>query len=258
MKRKTVSGVIVAMSVAAVIVPRAHAAVEKFDYPELMVTPRASDRVEMEAQKEDSRRWSSQLPTLVPAAAVFAAGVVQLGHTNPVDDPNKGGALAGMVAGGGWLAYSIISALTENAYSVAAQELKAMPKGTVREQLTRERMAEEALRRRARQARLTRYLATVTLVGASAFMYTTAQESNKVYTDANGVVTTGNGTSRSLDLGAAVISLAPLFFPSHFEEIHKQQEAYKKRIFAPVASSALLPVASTGGYVPGMLLTWKF
>ncbi len=269
MKRKVSPAFVAAISItafaaqAAPLAPQALGATEKFDYPELSVTPRASDRIEMEAAKEDGRRWTSQLPVMIPAAGVFAAGVLQAGKSIP-NDPSKdssrsGSATIGMAVGGGWLAYSVYAALTESAYANAVQELKAMPKGSTREQLTRERVAEEILHRRARQARALRIAESLTLLGASTYMLVNAVDDVPGTTNAaTNTVTGGSVGTKATDIAAAALSLVPLFFPTHYEEIARSQEDYKKRIYAPVASSALLPVPSTGGFAPGMLLTWKF
>ena len=269
MKRNVPSTLVAAFSItafalqAAPLASQARASTDKFDYPELSVTPRASDRIEMEAGKEDGRRWSAQIPNLVPAAGVFAASLIQAGKSIP-SDPGKdssrsSSATIGMVAGGGWLAYSVYAALTENTYANATQELKALPKGSTREQLTRERMAEEILHRRARQARALRIAESLTLLGASAYLFVNSVDDVAGTTNpTTNTVTGGSAGTKATNIAAGVLSLVPLFFQSHYEEIDRTQEDYKKRIYAPVASSAILTEPSSGALVPGMLLTWKF
>ena len=53
--------------------------VVEFDYPELQVTPSASQRLNLEAKEEKSKNFKSLLPYQVSAAMTIASGIVLAG-----------------------------------------------------------------------------------------------------------------------------------------------------------------------------------
>lgn len=67
--------------------------VEKFDYPELTMVPRSSDRLQSEAESEAGRRWTTYLPVQISAVSTLAAGIATYDANQP------GQALLGMGVG---------------------------------------------------------------------------------------------------------------------------------------------------------------
>ena len=216
-------------------------AVETFDYPELSVTPRASDRLEMESKQEDSRKLTSYIPLQISAATTLVAGFVQNSNTDPAKDAQGNSPLAGMIVGGAWLGLTAVLMFTDEPYTNAWKEIGPMPHKSVREQLTRERVAEEAIQRRGRLARTVKWLSFASNAFAGAYM-----------------LGNGNDKAKAFDGIALVTALAPVIFPSHWQEVAEDQTEYKKRIYAPVASGAILKAPGENGYAPGLILALRF
>jgi hypothetical protein len=221
---------------------------EQFDYPELTVTPRASDRLQMEAQKEPDHKWTTFLPIQTSAAATLVAGVL-------ANDPNNfTGFITGVSVGGAWLVTSTLLALTYTPYSSAYSEVSPLPKGTVREQLTRERMAEESINRIARVGERIKWISFSTNLAASVFML--LQGKNNL---ANATPTySPAGLMTGSEVVSAVFAFAPLFMRFYWSDVRDQQENYKKRIYGPVATSTVFYDSGTRTYVPGFSLSLRF
>lgn len=238
------SALIVSMTCAFALPLRsAHAAAGEFEYPELMVTPRASDRIQMEAKREASSRWTRHLPLQASALTTLTAGVLQLGNADPSKDPNNYSGLVGMGVGGGWLLTSFLMSAFYEPYSSASEELQGMAKGTQREQLVRERIAEERIEAAARTGRRLAWISALTNAGAGIYMVSKAD---------------GDTISPALDLAAVVMAAAPLVFKYSWQHVANEQNSYKKRIYAPVASGGLMLEPGTGKPAMGVALTMGF
>ncbi|MCM2279206.1 MAG: hypothetical protein NDJ89_14110 [Oligoflexia bacterium] len=214
---------------------------ETFDYPELLVTPRASDRLELEARKEQESRWFTHLTLQVPALATLAAGIAQ--DVDRTKDPDNRSSLAGVVVGGGWLALTLALNLAEGPYSAAHREVSPMPKKSVREQLTRERFAEEAIRKQAGLSERLRWLSVATNAGASVYLLAKAKD---------------NTFSKVLDAVSLAVAFTPVVFAHPWRDVAREQADYKKRIYGPVAGAAILAEPGTERLVPGVQLSLRF
>lgn len=233
--------VFLANSISSASAAGAAGATVDLQYPELMVIPRSSERLEAEAAKERENRWLSYAPIQASALMTFAAGILQ--EPNLSKDPDKASRMAGLVVGGGWLATTVILSAVYKPYSDSAQEVGAMPKGSQREQLARERAAEEAIRRPARLASRLKWLSLLSNLGASGYMLWKS--------DFNSFSVVFDGVS-------AIVAMAPVIFRSPWEDVAHQQNEYKKRIYAPVASAGFMLEPGTGKAVPALALSMSF
>jgi hypothetical protein len=213
-----------------------------FEYPELNVTPRASDRVEMEAKKESSERWTTHWPVQLSAISTLFAAAMVSGNHNRDSDPNGRAPLAGYIVGGSWLVGSLILSNSYAPYQSAQSEMAELPRKTLRDQLTRERMAEEAIDRAASLGRKLAWMSTITNFAAAAYMNGKSEKS-----------TIGEVAS----LGAMALSATPLLFNYRWGRVAYEQREYKKRIFAPVASAGVVP-DQRGSLMPTMSLSMAF
>lgn len=213
-----------------------------FDYPELSVTPRASDRLEAQAAKDGDSRFAPYRTYQISGAMTLLASVAAATYKNDysVDLKPATAYLAGFGVGAGWLAVTSAMAMYYDPYGSAAREISPLPKKSTREMLTRERLAEERLEAVAKLSRKLKWMSFVTNAGASAYMLGTT----------SGLGTVMCGLS-------AVTSLAPLIFKSSWEEIADAQADYKKRIYSPVASLGYV-ADSRGGLAPSLNLTLNF
>jgi hypothetical protein len=212
-----------------------------FEYPELQVTPRASDRLNAEVAHESNNRWTEYLPTQLSAASTLVAGFMLSGDA--VKDTTKSYNVAGIAVGGGWLATTLLLEALSRPYATGSQETEALPRKTQREQLTRERYAEEIIRSQARLACRIKWLSTVTTLGTNVLIASNA--------------TSGSAAQIAAGVGAA-LSLAPVIFHSYRQDVADEQEDYKKRIYGPVASATIFSDPVTGLAAPGMLLSLSF
>lgn len=183
------------------------------------------------------------LPIQISGALTLASALASY------DATNTGPYYAGIGVGGGWLVLSTFLAFTYHPYAEANREVSPMPKGSVREDLARERMAESEIQGAARTGERLRWLSVLTNLGTSVYI---AASSN------------GNGSSnrsplaQGLNIASIMGSLAPAIFRFYWSDVASEQNDYKKRIYGPVAETGFLSEPGTGHPSPGMLLSFHF
>lgn len=214
-----------------------------FEYPELLVTPRTSERLEREANAEARGRWTVNLPIQVSAALTFTTALIHSGTLDVNRDPNKRSALAGEVVGGAWIVATVALSAFYRPYSSGWEEVGPMPARSKREQLSRERLAEEAIERPARLSRRLSILSAATNFAAAVYM---ANYSGK---GTLGVPAT---------IVSAIAAFVPIVFPYHWQTVANDQREYKKRIYGPIASAAVFPEPGTGRAAPGLALALRW
>src|SRR4051812_44432216 len=85
------AGSLALLASVAAAAPAYPAANGEFDYPELLVTPRASERIATESGQEASRRWTTLIPEQVSALGTLTAGIIQSqGDTSTLRDVDSG------------------------------------------------------------------------------------------------------------------------------------------------------------------------
>lgn len=259
MTRATFSASSLAVSLLCASLPLTSYA-QNLSYPELSVAPRASDRLQTEANAESQNRFFTHIPIQTSAAATLIAGVMSINDPGqPVEvegaSPSSYWAgITGVAVGGGWLALTGLMSVAYTPYKTGAAAIRAMPKGTTHEQLTRERAAEEQINAPARLGTRLTYLSVITNLGANAFIVASAAES----------------TARVTGAIAIALSAAPLLFDYRWNEVADYQRDYKKRIYGPLSSITLAPrltaqAANDGsltvrhrldGFIPTLNLSW--
>ena len=217
-----------------------------FQYPELSVTPRASERLEREAQHEGASAWTNLIPFYVSGAVTLSAGVVQLNNYSLTRDSDGRSGYAGIAVGGAWLVGMAVTAATYFPYVAGAADIAPMPSKTEREQLYRERLAEEDLDAPARLIKRLAWISTISNLATNAYMLSQAA---------------GGSISIPADIVGLAASLTPLIFQSYWVEVAREQNDYKKRIFgswAPVASAAFVEAPGTSKLAPEMTVSFLF
>lgn len=216
-----------------------HAA--EMDYPELQVVPRASDRLKMEAEKDHGFRLVSW-PILVPALGAIATGAFNANSSDLGRDPFKASAWIPGTVGVTWVGISAILALTWSPYRSSWADLKETSGSSKRDQLTRERLAEEGLRAASRTAWILGITASVTLAASNVI----------------GATQASSPASSMVGMASAVLSLLPIVFPMRQVGVYDQHLEYKKKIYAPIASFRLVPEPVTGILSPGWSVAFSF
>ncbi len=216
---------------------------EKNDYPELQVTPRATERIQIEAGFENEKPWAFQAPISISALTTLAASFVQSSNIDTSKDSEKYSRTAGLAVGGTWLLMNLYMGYQNKGFSGAQEKISGLSYKTSREQLIKERMAEEEIFRLGRIGRMMKWGSFTTNLAASAYMFSKAKKD----------------TSAKLFDGAAIIaSFLPLIFDNHYENVAREQQQYKKKIFGNISSTFLLFDKEKNKFNPGIGLTASF
>lgn len=241
MHRVTMS-VLMGVFLIQISAPYASAATD-LEYPELVVSPRASERLEMESKEEPKRRWTTHLPVQASALATLTAGLFQLGFVDDAKDPSNYSALTGISVGAAWLIGTYFIGAHYKPYQSGNEKIAALAKKTPRERLIAERLAEEEIAAAASTGRKLAYASILTNLGASIYMISQAE-------------------SKAVAGISAALSLAPFFFRYHWGTVAHQQQEYKKKIYGPIASISttptLLPDFANQRLVPGFAMQLAF
>lgn len=203
----------------------ASAADRGYDYPELLVTPSAGERVAEEAAKEKSSTWTGHIPLQVSALSTLLAGVVSSQSHGDIEDDDKRdtakySALTAQMIGVGWLGTSVALGMMYKPYHAGEMALRKSKGSGKRDQLGREREAEEILSESASSYRKIKWLAVTSNFLAGMAVAGSAEDK---FAQATGGI-------------AALAALSPLLFPYRAETVDCYHQDYKKRIYGPLAS----------------------
>lgn len=217
---------------------------KELDYPELQVSPLASERLQLEADKENSKRWKNSLYFQVSAFSTLIATLTVDDKDNASDQDKKDldnyktiGALISL----GWLFGNAALAWKYNPYQNGVTNVSHLPKGSQRQRITRERLAEEALAKPSDLISKLKWASVITNLGASVMLTSKASDE-----------------SIAVPLVAGILSFAPLFFTHHWEYVSDQHQIYKKKIYGPIVSATLLKHPGDRKYSPGLALSHSF
>lgn len=216
---------------------------EQFDYPELMVVPRASERIQMEAQQEPSRQFTTYIPIQLSALATTAAGIVCL------QSKDKWYSAAGIGVGGGWLLLTSLLTFTYHPYQTAVSGISfSTHSASAREQLKSERLAEEALQKIDEMGQILHWTAFLNNLWASVYMVTSYIPYKTV----------SQISPKGVQATAILSSFLPLIFNFHWHDVMEQHNEYKKKIYGPIANAAFFEEPTTHQLSPGLGLTFQF
>jgi len=222
-----------------------------YDYPELLVTPLASERLQMEAKDEDKTAWTNQMPVLLSAAGTMFAGIVAMNDPGAKEDGTKRDTPSGerpdiyfaglvtTIVGAGWVATSSYLALKHRPYSNGIKDISKLPFKTKREQLIRERIAEEHLMAPSGIASKIKWISFASNLSLAAFIRSEAYDDN----------------TKILSTLAAGLTFLPFVFENKWHTVAGQHETYKKKIYGPVSGLAFFPNKQTAKLDPAVTLT---
>ncbi len=221
------------------------------NYPELMVTPRASERLSIESQKEIKMKgyWYKQHAPLQLSALMTLLSSFQLSSNKPFypsdqtnENSNTEDAIkVGQMIGVGWLALTSYMAFNYKPYKRGYKEIKRLPKSTKKQKLTRERIAEEHINNAASVGKKMAWGSFVSNFLASAYM------------------TSASKGDASIFSGLSVIaSAAPLLFDYNWISISDSHKEYKKKIYGPIAKTGIILEPSTNKPLLGLVFNYSF
>lgn len=229
--------------VGILLTTQAYAQNAKLDYPELQVTPLASARIKMEAGAEKRLKFYSNLPLQLSAISTLTAGVLQMGDVDETKDIDKNSAKLAILIGGGWLAINSYINMRYRPYARAYRKISRLPKKSMRDKLTLERMAEEEINYLGKLGNRIKWLSMFTNIGASAYVISKSKSGSK---------------AKVVGGLSALLAMAPLLFENRWAIIDREQRNYKKKIYGPIVSTGLIQDPGTKGIVPGAFLTLNF
>lgn len=214
-----------------------------YDYPELQVTPLASQRLMIEGNKEGTFNMGPFLPYQISALSTFTAGLIQSSNVDPSKDSEERSPMVGMLVGGGWLALGTAMARYYHPYQNGLSDIKSLPASSKKEQLVRERLAEEAINDAERLGNRLMWISFASNAGASAYMLSNAKKkSSAIPASAIGILT----------------SFAPILFKHPWQRVAKEQREYKKKIYGPISMNNILIDPNTNKIYYGALFTYQF
>ncbi len=215
-----------------------------YGYPELMVSPKASERIRLEIDREKrGGLFKNHKGLQVAGLVTLVAGVFQLSNTDITKDANESSSKLGILVGGGWLVATSLLDMKYRPYQVGHQGLSRIKGKTKRDQLAKERLAEEAIDNAGRLGKRLDYLGAATNFLASAYMMSSAKKET---------ISVGIGALSLLT------SLTPLIFKNYWTEVSKKQNSYKKKVYGPIAFSPFLFDQVRKKYVTGASLAFTF
>jgi len=224
MKNITIPFVIVMLSLFSAVALGDDGSKQKFSYPELLVVPKASERLQKEARLENSKAWTSHIPIQVSALVTLGSGMMAMNDSDKDKDKKdtaKGAGQFAVLVGGSWLSATVLTSALYRPYRSCYKTVKPSKPKNSTEQLAKERAAEECIDSPATLSKKANWLSFLTNAAASAYV---ASAANDDLTKAAG--------------GAAILAaFAPIMFNYHWQDVKEYHNDYKKRIYGPIVQS---------------------
>jgi hypothetical protein len=224
---------------------------KEFDYPELLVSPSASERLQQEAKDEQKSRWTNHWAIQASALATLMAGItsnsdpgknVEAATTKGEELGSKSAAKAALYVGGSWLAITAGMSVFYSPYQNGWSRIQGMPQSSKKDKLAFERYAEEALFAPARVATFMKWASFLTNAGANAAIIQNA----------------ANSSTKTLGMIGIAGSTFPLIFDHHWSEIYRVQGEYKKKIYGSLTSANISILPHNNGMSAVSNLAWEF
>lgn len=213
-----------------------------YDYPELNVTPRASERVKMLAIDEQKNPYKAHYSLILASATTLTAGIQQAKDVDITKDPDKASGKVATVVGATWFLTGLALGKFYDPYRSGFREASKIKGEDKRSQLLRERLSEEAMDEAASLGRKITWLSSITMLGSNAYVLSKAKEES---------------TARSVASIGALVSLAPLIFPYKWIKTAEDHKEYKKKIYSPIVSAMVFNPFSQR-IDTGFNLAWSF
>ncbi len=229
--------------IAAFLISTVSMAEIKYEYPELLVSPQASASLKRFAKEEKEEAWTIHIWSQFPAVINLWSGFRAFSEKHA--DPDKeqqihNAGLASASLSGGWLALTVGLSQAYSPYKKDYLKIRKLPDKTKRQQLVKERLAEEALYSAYSFGLKLKYAGAI--INFAAAMAVAGNSEDDITGVQAGV--------------AALSSFLPILFPYTWIGNYKQHQTYKKRIYGPITQ--LIPTIRNDGLGTQLSLTWSF
>ena len=216
------------------------------DYPELQVVPRASERLQMEAQDEKASFMSNYWPVQLSSLGLVLAGFMSSGkylEESPTLNQKQENQIAtqmGILIGGVWVGttYYLDHSLS---YSKAMPEIKKINGKDKKSLLLKERLSEEALERSAKVAGMINNLSIWSNFLLA--MYSSVHSKP------------GMPNYAGLAMG---LSFLPWLIDNRMIENWQKHQEYKRKIYAPITRIDFMIDPNTQQATPLLGMLWRF
>jgi hypothetical protein len=219
---------------------------DSMGYPELQVVPRASERLSMEAKHEKSTWYITHLPMELSGLMTLYVGLTADSYykddlsATELEDAKTYASIATAV--GGATLVGAIALGAQRPYRMGMLSINKYQGKGMRDELMRERLAEEALEKPAKFMRIIQNIAVFANVGSNVLVGNSADE--------DGVVRAGLG---------ALISFLPWVFEDRNITVYDKHIEYKRKIYSPVKTASYMHFNSANrSWTPMAGLTWEF
>jgi hypothetical protein len=219
--------------------------IERLEYPELQVIPRASQRLRIEAEEEDAFWFMTHWPIQVSGLATLYVGSTAksqeregLSETQKKDFATT--ATIGQAVGAGWVVAGVLFGM-QRPYRTGLNKIAKYADNSPSSALLKERLAEEALERPARFMRAVRWASVLTNFGINVAMASFMTDQGRL---SAGV--------------AATLAFLPLVFDDRTIVVYERHQEYKKKIYGPLTSTGVMYDSYSRSLVPSAMLAWSF
>ncbi len=231
-------------------------------YPELMVSPLASKRLEMEMANEKKSNFFKVAPLMVSSSMTLMTALMM----NPNDGDAYGENISsgitsasrvGLLVGGAWTALNLYLWQSYDPYESGFKSLPSIQKeGSISDSLTRERMAEEVLINAGQMGVRLKWLSCASNAFAGLIMQSAYSDLNREEKKQN-AGSSSMSNQQIMGLLTVAASFGPVLFPSNWERVADHHENYKKRIYGPISMNpTFLNVGQN--FIPGFGLGTTF
>ena len=196
-------------------------------YPELHVSPSASDRLKMENARYSSYKWEHHRMIALAGLSTLIAGGTAVAK-DETREKFQAAQFANYMIGGAWLVGSTWLSLFYDPYGKGVADVSTLPSGTKKQKIARERIAEEYIYTTSDFSRVLKWAAFFTNLAANVNLASPSKDGSVAFV-AVGVIG----------------SFLPILFKSRYEHIADQHRIYKKKIYGPVIGAG--PVFSPNG-----------
>lgn len=214
-----------------------------YEYPELLVSPLATENLKQYAKEEKKEVWTnhiwSQIPALLNLWTGYRAYYENDGITESEQTIRNMGLLSSAISGS-WLVLTVGISMEYSPYKQDYLSIRKLPEKNKRQRLLKERRAEQVLYNAYSMGLKLKYAGALSNLVASTMVLSSTE----------------NNYTRIQAGFAAILSFLPFLFSYSWVDHYQIHQDYKKKIYGPLTQ--ITPSYFDGKLGSQVSLTWKF